>query len=68
MIAGAVSSGIFDTVTGSLFPDALGVAWVSVGSGFLVQNDSDVNKGVKNMINTDDCSGSMMSVEIKKVE
>lgn len=68
MIAGAVSSRTFDTVAGSLFLDALGVAWISVGSGFLVQNDSNVNKGVKNMVNTDDCGGSMMGVEVQKVE
>lgn len=68
MIAGAVSSRIFDTVAGSLFLVALGVAWIPVGSGFLVQNDSDINKRVKNMVNTDDCSGSMMGVEVKKVE
>lgn len=68
MIAGAVSSRIFDTVAGSLFLDALSVAWISVGSGFLVQNDSDVNKSVKNMVNTDDCGGSMMGVEVQKVE
>lgn len=68
MVAGAVSSRIFDTVARSLFLVALGVAWISVGSGFLVQNDSDVNKRVKNMVNTDDCSGSMMGVKVKKVE
>lgn len=68
MIAGAVSSKIFDTIARSLFLDALGVAWISVGSGFLVQNDPDINKGVKNMVNTDDCSGSMMGVEVKKIE
>lgn len=68
MVAGAVSSRIFDTVARSLFLVALGVAWISIGSGFLVQNDSDVNKRVKNMVNTDDCSGSMMGVKVKKVE
>lgn len=68
MVAGAVNSRIFNTVARSLFLVALGVAWISVGSGFLVQNDSDVNKRVKNMVNTDDCSGSMMGVKVKKVE
>lgn len=65
MIVGAVSSRIVDTITdtGSLFLAALDVAWISVGSGFLSQNDSDVNKDVKNTVNTDNCSGSMMGVE-----
>lgn len=68
MIAGAISSSIFDTVAGGLFLDALGVTWISVGRGFLIQNDSDINKGVKNVVNTDDCGGSVMGVEVKKVE
>lgn len=68
MIAGAISSRVFATVAGGLFLDALGVAWISVGRGFLVQNDSDVDKGVKNMVNTDDCGGSVMGVKVKKVK
>lgn len=68
MVAGAINSRIFNTVARSLSLVALGVAWISVGSGFLVQNDSDVNKGVKNMVNTDDCSGSMVGVKVKKIK